>query len=117
MNYQRKDPLDYQDIAKNLKEPAWYDLEDPGVTLTDDGATAILELLEKNEQLEKQLAEVFGDIHRIQLIYGIENWEAAAALERLCEKYCAQSGNHCFAEGENHICKNFEWRGKGEKKA
>ena len=59
MNYQRKDPLDYKDIAENLRNPAWWDLEN-GAILLDDAATAITELLaraEAAEAREKNLIE------------------------------------------------------------
>lgn len=53
MNYQRKDPLDYKDIAENLKNPAWWDLEN-GAILLDDAATAITELLASAESAEAE---------------------------------------------------------------
>lgn len=54
MSYHRKRPLDYVDIAENLKEPAWYDLEDPDAFLLDDAADSILELLQEVENEARQ---------------------------------------------------------------
>lgn len=51
MNYQRKDPLDYKDIAENLRNPAWWDLEN-GAILLDDAATAITDILDRAEAAE-----------------------------------------------------------------
>lgn len=57
MGYHRKRPLDYVDIAENLKEPAWYDLEEPDAFLLDDAADSILELLQevKDEARQKNM--------------------------------------------------------------
>ena len=51
MDYQRKSPLDYKDIAENLRNPAWYDLEND-TNLLDDAATAITDLLARAEAAE-----------------------------------------------------------------
>lgn len=51
MNYKRKSPLDYKDIAENLRNPAWYDLEN-GTDLLDDGSVAITDLLARAEAAE-----------------------------------------------------------------
>lgn len=88
-----------------------------GCAILRGAAEDLEELSGKIGELEKQLGKVFGDIEKIRLVHGIDNWEADVALASLCEKYCAKSGYQCFAEGENHICINFEWKGKGEKKA
>ena len=53
MDYQRKDPLDYKDIAENLRHPAWYDIEDDSILL-DDAATAITDLLARAEAAERE---------------------------------------------------------------
>lgn len=52
MDYRRKDPIDYADIAENLKNPAWYDIEDD-TTLLDDAATAITDLLRYKNAIDR----------------------------------------------------------------
>lgn len=56
MDYQRKSPLDYKDISENLRNPAWYDLEND-TNLLDDAATAITDLLARAETAEKRTEE------------------------------------------------------------
>ena len=56
MDYQRKSPLDYKDISENLRNPAWYDLEND-TNLLDDAATAITDLLARAEAAEKRTEE------------------------------------------------------------
>ena len=56
MNYKRKSPLDYKDIAENLRNPAWYDLEN-GTDLLDDASAAITDLLARAEAAEEQIEE------------------------------------------------------------
>lgn len=51
MDYVRKQPLNYKDIAENLKGPAWYDIEDSD-NLLIDGAQAIEELLHYQSAIE-----------------------------------------------------------------
>lgn len=53
MDYQRKSPLDYKDISENLRNPAWYGLEND-TNLLDDAATAITDLLARAETAEKR---------------------------------------------------------------
>lgn len=54
MDYRRKDPLDYKDILENLKDPAWYDIDDPDATLLDDAAFAFEDLLTRVEEAEER---------------------------------------------------------------
>ena len=58
MDYRRKDPLDYKDILENLKEPAWYDLEDPDAPLLDDAAFAFEDLMRRVEEAEQHCKEL-----------------------------------------------------------
>lgn len=58
MDYRRKDPLDYKDILENLKDPAWYDLEDPDAPLTDDAAFALEDLMRRVEEEEQRCKEL-----------------------------------------------------------
>lgn len=52
MDYRRKEPIDYADVAENLRNPAWYDIED-GTTLLDDAAAAITDLLKYKEAIDR----------------------------------------------------------------
>lgn len=65
MDYQRKSPLDYKDIAENLRNPAWYDLEND-TNLLDDAATAITDLLARTEAAEARAEKAEKCIYAIE---------------------------------------------------
>ena len=64
MDYQRKSPLDYKDIAENLRNPAWYDLEND-TNLLDDAATAITDLLARAEKAERERDTAVRDLRQM----------------------------------------------------
>ena len=89
MDYRRKDPLDYKDILENLKDPAWYDLEDPDAPLTDDAAFALEDLMRRVEEAEERCKELEARCKRLDEARERANeaaakWEGAykLALER-----------------------------------
>lgn len=89
MDYRRKDPLDYKDILENLKDPAWYDLEDPDAPLTDDAAFALEDLMRRVEEEEQRCKELEEHCKRLDEARERANdaaakWEGAykLALER-----------------------------------
>lgn len=89
MDYRRKDPLDYKDILENLKDPAWYDLEDPDAPLTDDAAFALEDLMRRVEEEEQRCKELEERCKRLDEARKRANeaaakWEGAykLALER-----------------------------------
>lgn len=57
MNYVSKKPLDYKDIAENLRKPEWHDIEDSNDLLID-GAQAIEELTDFADELAEQVCEL-----------------------------------------------------------
>lgn len=80
MDYRRKDPLDYKDILENLKDPAWYDLEDPDAPLLDDAAFAFEDLMSRVEVAEQHCKELEARCKRLDEARERAN-EAAAKWE------------------------------------
>lgn len=65
MDYKRKNPLDYKDIAENMRNPAWYDLEN-GTELLEDASAAIIDLLTRAETAEARAHEL-ETTHRTEM--------------------------------------------------
>ena len=97
MNYKRKSPLDYKDIAENLRNPAWYDLEN-GTDLLDDGSVAITDLLARAENAESQV-KMF-DMANKALKNKIEAVEdRAEKAEKQRDEYFKHLQGRCFCCG------------------
>lgn len=122
MNYQRKDPLDYKDIAENLKNPAWWDLEN-GAILLDDAATAVTDLLDRAESAEArcETLEKMVKEYQEELIPGYRERAEKAKRERdaLLKEFAGECGMCVHYEDctQNHYscCDGADWEWIGLK--
>lgn len=106
MDYQRKDPLDYKDIAENLRHPAWYDIENDSILL-DDAATAITDLLARADAAERErdrLREVLD-------MYGGE--EGITAMLTRLDKSEAENKDREEASFREHADTHY-WRDRAK---
>lgn len=104
MDYRRKDPLDYKDILENLKDPAWYDLEDPDAPLTDDAAFALEDLMRRVEEEEQRCKELEERCKRLDEARERAN-EAAAKWEGMYRMALERAERE--AETTTDLCDDF----------
>ena len=104
MDYRRKDPLDYKDILENLKDPAWYDLEDPDAPLLDDAAFAFEDLMRRVEEEEQHCKELEARCQRLEEARERAN-EATAKWEGMYRMALERAERE--AEIASDICDDF----------
>ena len=113
MDYRRKDPLDYKDILENLKDPAWYDLEDPDAPLLDDAAFAFEDLMRRVEVAEQHCKELEARCKRLDEARERAN-EAAAKWEGMYRMALERAEKEEIARKQRNVmvCPVCQGRGR-----